>query len=308
MTAIRRIIANGVHDLRVRRFPVEPAPRPDGRGPYPLIWHGLPRQTRLDSDGVVVVDHPENGSYPNPVSMCLYALSWHSRVHHDAPADPATRQDRLAPLLTQARWLREHQDPDGGWRYPVPIPRYRVPAGWYSGMAQGLAVSTLLRAYDLTDEKSFADSADGAIELLLRSVDQGGCADYDVTGRPFLEECAKTPANHVLNGAIFALFGLIEHQHRRGGTAHVPAQQRLADELGHYDLGYWSRYDREFAWPATANYHSLHVSLLTALAKLTGQPVFQATAVRWRRQLTNPIWVLRARTVKAAQVWRHRHV
>lgn len=302
MTALRSLLASGVRDLRVRDYPVAAGARRDGRGPYPMVWTDLPGGTALDADGVVTATGPDGRAYPNPVSMCLYALGEHSR----ALAEDRPDHDRFGAFLTQASWLRTHQDGEGGWRYPVPVPRYGVGPGWYSGMAQGMAASTLLRAHDLTGERSYLDSADGAVEVLLRPVDRGGCADYDERGRPFLEECPASPPSRVLNGALFALFGLIEHQHRTGGSAHLAVQDRLAAELAGFDLGYWSRYDLRWSWPASVNYHALHVSLLAATAGLTGMPVFDDVAGRWRARLRDPASRLRARVVKATQVWRHR--
>jgi hypothetical protein len=296
------LVASGLRDLHIRDYPVATGTRPDGRGPYPLHWDHLPHGTRLDDSAVVTAHGPDGTWYPNPVSMCLYALGRHNRVIAARRTEPAAHR----PLLTQAAWLRSHQDDAGGWRYPVPAPRYGVPAGWYSGMAQGMAASVLLRAYDLTGEESYLDAADGAVEVLLRPVREGGCAHYDAADRPFLEECPTDPANHILNGAVFALFGLIEHQHRRGGDAHLAAQARLADELPRFDLGYWSRYDLRWPWPASANYHALHVSLLVAAAELTGLAPFTAMAGRWRRALHDPRCRLRARLAKATGVWRHR--
>ncbi|RKN45476.1 D-glucuronyl C5-epimerase family protein [Micromonospora endolithica] len=301
MSGLRTLVASGLRDLQVREYPIAPEARPDGRGPYPLFWDQLPHGTRLDGTGVVMAARPGGGWYPNPVSMCLYALGRHNRV---IPARNVGQQAN-GPLLTQAVWLRAHQDAEGGWRYPVRASRYGVEPGWYSGMAQGMAASVLLRAYDLTGEQSYLDAADGAVDLLLRPVREGGCSHYDASGRPFLEECPTEAGNHILNGAVFALFGLIEHQHRRGGDAHAAAQERLADELDRFDLGYWSRYDLLWPWPASVNYHALHVSLLAAAGQLTGLSAFTRMSLRWQRQLRDPRHRLRARLVKATGIWRH---
>lgn len=298
MTTLRGMLASGVRDLRIRHHPVDPAARRDGRGRYPLVWSDLP--ARLDPRGVVLATGPAGERYPNPVSICLFAMAQHSRAGHP----PASL--RVRRFLTQAGWLRDQQDDQGGWRYPVPVARYRVAPGWYSGMAQGMAVSVLLRAHDLTAERSYLEAADRAVRLLLRPVDQGGCADYDRCGRPFLEECPADPPGHILNGALFALFGLIEHQHRRGGTAHLPVQERLAEELDRFELGYWSRYDLRWPGPASVNYHALHVSQLVAAARLTGLSGFAATATRWQGYLRDPRCRWRARAGKAIQLWRHR--
>jgi len=213
----------------------------------------------------------------------------------------------MAGFLTQARHLRASQDAHGGWRYPVPVARYRVTPGWYSAMAQGLAISVLLRAHDLTGEQSYLDAAAGAEDLLLTPSRAGGCADYDEAGRPFLEECPTDPPCHILNGAVYALIGLRERQARTGGAAHMPVARHLAAQLGRYDLGYWSRYDLRFTAPATLAYHSLHISLLEAAGRLLANELFGRTAIRWRSYLRHPGHQLRAATGKALFVLGERH-
>jgi hypothetical protein len=199
------------------------------------------------------------------------------------------------------------QDDNGGWPYPVAVPRYRVEPGWYSGMAQGLAISVLLRAFDLTAEQSYRDAAGAAAILLHRPVGSGGCADFDELGRPFFEECPSDPPSHILNGAVFALIGLRELAGRTGEDSFQPAARRLADQLSQFDLGYWSRYDLRFAAPASHAYHQLHISLLRAAGRAVGDPRFDVMARHWRRYLKRPACRIRAIAGKAGFVLSERH-
>lgn len=289
------LAARAVRDLRPRAYPVETEIRPDGYGSYPLDLRAESRQFRPGQDGVVTVPGPDGRAYFNPVSASLYALgqhtwAWHGREYRD---------QGTARFLAQARRLRLRQDADGGWRYPVAVRRYAVEPGWYSAMAQGLAVSVLLRAADLTQEQSYVDSAGAAAALMLRPVGKAGCADYDESGRAFLEECPSDPPCHILNGALFALIGLRELNGRAGHSAHLPVAQRLAADLQHFDVGYWSRYDLRFPAPATHAYHALHISLLEIAARLLADQTFSRTARRWRGYLRHPGYRLRAAAGKA---------
>jgi heparosan-N-sulfate-glucuronate 5-epimerase len=301
------LIAKALRDMRVRAYPVQEHSPPDATGLYPLDTRIISGQFRRDPDGVVVIAGPDGSDYHNPVSVSLYALGRHTEVGL-APGDTeagsaADRAGaRLAGFLAQARYLRLSQDRDGGWRYPVPAPRYRIGPGWYSAMAQGLATSVLLRAYDITSEQSYLDAAAGAVALLLKPLQEGGCAHYDRWGRPFLEECPTDPPCHILNGAVFALIGLCEREARSGGNAHMAAARRLAADLSQFDIGYWSRYDLRFAAPATMAYHSLHISLLNVAARLSGDQVFTTAALRWRSYLGRPACRLRAAAAKARSV------
>jgi heparosan-N-sulfate-glucuronate 5-epimerase len=166
-------------------------------------------------------------------------------------------------------------------------------------MAQGLAISVMLRAYDITGEQSYSDAAGLASNLLLSPVSEGGCSDYDESGHPFLEEYPSDPPSHILNGAIFALIGLRELEARTGGDIHKAAATRLSTQLTKFDLGYWSRYDLRFVAPASRAYHSLHISLLHVAGDLFSDPFFNSTAIRWSSYLSRPGCRLRAAANKA---------
>jgi len=284
-----------LRDLRVRAYPLATAFRQDGRGPYPLDLRSVSRTFLPGTDGVVTVAGPDGRPFHNPVSVSLYALALHTEMSR-RPDPPAS----VAGFLAQASYLRDSQDANGGWRYPVPVARYRVAPGWYSAMAQGLAISVLLRAHDATAETSYLDAAGAAATLMLEPLAAGGCADYDEAGRPFLEECPSDPPCRILNGAVFAVIGLCEHDARTGGRGHAAAAGlRLAAQLGRYDLGYWSRYDQRFAAPASLAYHCLHISLLEVAARLLADDAFSRTAVAWRANLRHPGNRLRAAVNKA---------
>ncbi len=289
------LLARGVRDLSTPSYPVASGYQPDASGPYPLDLRPASRSFRLDAEGVIIVPGPGRAAYHNPVSASLYALARHT----EATAGPGRPGESAARFLVQARHLRRSQDTRGGWRYPVPVPRYQVAPGWYSAMAQGLAVSVLLRAHDMTGERSFLDAAGGAVRLLLTPLRGGGCADYGASAGPFLEECPSDPPSRVLNGAVFALLGLAEWETRTGGRAHQPAARRLAASLSDYDTGYWSRYDLRFQAPATLAYHTLHIALLEVAARLFRLDELAATADRWRGYLHRPSCRLRAAAHKA---------
>jgi hypothetical protein len=277
-----RLVLRGLRDLRPPAYPVMPA----GGGCYPLDLRPAFGSLRPDGTGVVAVPGPDGRLYHNPVSVSLYALARHT-------------DEARAGFLTQAEYLRASQDGDGGWRYPMPVRRYQVPPGWYSAMAQGLAISVLLRSYDICGERSYLDAAGAAAGLMLRPVADGGCAHYDKAGRPFLEECPGDPPSHILNGALFALIGLAEYEARVSGTACAAVAGRLAGQLGGYDLGYWSRYDLRFDAPASLAYHCLHISLLEAAGRLLGQDAFRQAAAGWRGYLRRPGCRVRAAGRKA---------
>src|SRR5712691_701030 len=243
---LQNLAVKAVGDLRRASYPVLATERiTSAASHYPIDLRPVTSRLRLDERGIGVVPGPSGVMYRNPVSVSMYALG-----RHTAALDPglaeyghAEAAAGMSAMLRQARYLRGSQDGEGGWRYPVPVLRYSVPPGWYSGMAQGLAISVLLRAAAVTGESSFIDAAVGAANLLLRSTNSGGCSEYDGCGRPFLEECPADPPSHILNGALFAFFGLCEFGTHSGTGIPAPATERLRQQLVRFDLGYWSSYD-----------------------------------------------------------------
>lgn len=305
------MVGKAVRDLRRPSFPVDVTTPPgdtptDQPARYPLDLRPMTAGSMLDHEHVVVTRAATGATYRNPVSVSLYALAQHTRALA-AGRSPATTDERppgIQALLTQAVWLRAAQDSNGGWRYPVPVPRYGVRPGWYSAMAQGLAVSVMLRAYATTGERSFLDASEGAVELMLRPLEAGGCSHYDQLGRPFPEECPSDPVSHILNGAVFALFGLCELSGHQGGTVHERVADRLRDSLPEFDLGYWTRYDLRHHAPASFAYHCLHTALLTAAGRALADPRWLAVGTAWDRYTRSPTRRLRAAAGKGRFVLR----
>ncbi|MEV5436051.1 D-glucuronyl C5-epimerase family protein [Streptomyces sp. NPDC052682] len=300
-----------VRDLRRPSFPVDVTTptwemTTDRPSRYPLDLRPMTAGSTLDHERVVVTRAATGETYRNPVSVSLYALAQHTGAlaagRHGAA--PEERPPGVQALLTQAAWLRASQDGNGGWRYPVPVPRYGVRPGWYSAMAQGLAVSVLLRGYATTGERSFLDASEGAVELMLRPLDAGGCSHYDQLGRPFPEECPSDPVSHILNGAVFALFGLWELSRHQNRLLHEGVADRLRDALPAFDLGYWTRYDLRHTAPASLAYHCLHVALLTAAGRVLADPRWLAVARAWDRYTHSPARRLRAAVGKGRFVLR----
>ena len=101
---------------------------------------------------------------------------------------------------------------------------------------------------------------------------------------PFLEEVAVEPGAHILNGAIFALWGFFDLERsgiRDFAAFRTAALGRLERGLPLFDLGYWSKYDLLTRSPATSSYHALHIAQLRALNMLTGRANFTVFADRW---------------------------
>jgi hypothetical protein len=178
---------------------------------------------------------------------------------------------------------------DGAWFHHEPFPHtFTMPSPWLSAMAQGEGASLLVRLYGETGEEVFADSALRALGPLAVPSEEGGVQAL-LGGRPFPEEYPTSPPSFVLNGAVFALWGV----HDVAVALDDPGKRRafsdgvdtLADEIHRWDLGYWSRYDL-FPHPvvnvASSFYHDLHINQLTAMHRIAPRPQLHRTAERFR--------------------------
>ncbi|MDE2571531.1 MAG: hypothetical protein KGM44_03295 [bacterium] len=259
-----------------------------GNGAYGEGWDAAPR----DANGVML---SPGGTIYDPTHIAQFGLEQHSRwvLRSDAEARRA--------FLAQARWLRDQQAVRGGIAgcYPFPFawPAYGAPLGFLSAMTQGEAISLLLRAYETTGENGFLDAAARAAEPFRHEIRAGG-----VTWRSgddvIFEEAAADPPAHILNGWIFALWGLHElhtYSAERDLVAiYEQSVRTLQRRLILYDSGSWSYYNllatrRGFRKLATLKYHAFHIAQLRVMASLVGEACFNVTADRWSAYAESPM-------------------
>lgn len=185
-------------------------------------------------------------------------------------------------FLKLTRWLQAHQDEHGGW--PIWSELNIASASRYSAMTQGECVSALVRAWQLTDEASFAEHAKDALVLLSRPLENGGTAFLKNDDELFLEEAPAIPRSSILNGWVFALFGLYDFWLAfRDGEALALFRRSLntlARHLSEYDAGYWTFYDYN-GHLASPFYHDLHIHQMAALAMVDDNPIFATYYNRW---------------------------
>lgn len=168
---------------------------------------------------------------------------------------------------------------------------------WLSCIAQGQGASVLVRAFLLTDQRTYLDRAIAATKWLIKPVADGGLLDSLPDGSLFFEEYPGSYP-HVLNGCLHALVGL-EDLDRVGSlppevkAIGMEVLEGVSANLSAWDVDGWSTYD--FAPEVrranlnTVNYHAAHIALLVDLAKRSGDPVMTVYAEKWRKSLSNPL-------------------
>lgn len=179
------------------------------------------------------------------------------------------------------QWAVEHQAANGSWdAFGYVNSSDLLPV---SAMAQGEGASLLIRGYQLTGDSVYFHAARQAIDFMLLPLEQGGTADYR-DGGICLEEYIGPGESTVLNGWIFAVFGLYDYGLISGDAHYKNVLQHtvrtMADQLHRFDRGYWSNYNTK-GTIASPFYHKLHLAQLRVMHELFGLDAFQACHDRW---------------------------
>ncbi len=255
-----------------------------------IHWTG-----EVDRDGVPVSTLSDGRKIQFPILLTQKALG-----HYDQWLAEKDDKNRLQ-FLTLCRWLSEHQDESGGWNTWQALFGPKYPK--YSAMTQGQALSVLSRALKLTNDSRFQQTAEKAFNLFLIDVKEGGVTYFEENGI-FLEELPSQPRNTVLNGWIFALFGLYDYNlivnESKVRDMFEQSIDTLAQHLADYDCGYWSYYNSKKSI-SSPFYHSLHISQLEALNLISQNPIFKQYNQQWNIYQHKFINKTRAFIVKTIQ-------
>jgi heparosan-N-sulfate-glucuronate 5-epimerase len=241
-----------------------------------------------DAEGIPLLDyHGKIGLQYNPIAIAQWGLGNFNLFLR------SNDQERRRKSLVAADWLvkRLELNPFGvpvwnhrfDWEYRTPLK-----APWYSGLAQGQGISLLVRIAQETGKSEYLDAASRAFISFSKSTDEGGVVFTDERGDLWFEEYIVSPPTHILNGFIWAAWGVYDFFL---ATKEKPAEElfdravgTLSKNLDRYDLGFWSLYEQSgtrLPMVASRFYHQLHVAQLRLMYRLTGEDVFSRYADRW---------------------------
>ncbi|MGH7804844.1 MAG: D-glucuronyl C5-epimerase family protein, partial [Candidatus Binatia bacterium] len=210
--------------------------------PYPMTFADKARYTGpFDAPGVPVLDYRGAvGRQYNPIAIAQYALAWMNR-QVDGEVD-AERHWRPSVEWLHAN-LERNEAGLSVWFHRFDWPyRETLRNPWFSGLAQGQGISALLRAARLTGDARYSEAAHRAYEPLETPTSRGGVLYVGESGDPWIEEYLVDPPSHILNGFLWALWG-VHDMIRLGGS--VGAERffercvvTLRKNLARYDNGY----------------------------------------------------------------------
>ena len=267
----------------------------------------------FDQEGIPLLDYRgEIGRQYNPIAIAQYGLACWNRWRRSA--EPAWKDRFFHAADWLARNLKENGKKVPVWNHHFDWPyRQTLKAPWYSGLAQGQGISLLVRAAAQENGRGYSEAAEAAFVSFRRSVDEGGIICRDAEGHLWIEEYIVDPPSHILNGFIWALWGVYDFaKWSRGNEARgifEEAVDTLRVNLRRYDAGYWSLYELPNEGPpmlASPYYHSLHIVQLRAMHRLTGEDFFREYADRWQRFKENRLYSALALARKAwYKIWRY---
>jgi len=254
-----------------------------------------------DNSGIPLLNYRGKiGLQYNPIAIAQYGLGNYNLFQRTGDT---TRRDKF---LNAANWLVTNQEPNANglpvwhhqfdWEY-----RVRLKAPWYSGLAQGQGISLLVRVYQDTGDEQYLQAARNAFRSFLTTPDEGGVTYVDEAGNTWFEEYIVRPPTHILNGFIWASWGVFDYclatSDPIAKALFDRASTTLKRNLDHYDVGFWSLYEQSgtrMNMLASRFYHMLHIVQLKILYRMTGIDVFESFANRWESYLRSSLKRIRA--------------
>ena len=255
---------------------------------YMLFAEKADYRGAYDANGIPQLDyHGQIGLQYNPIAIAQYGLGNYNLFRRTG--DPARREK----FLRVADWLCGHLEPNArglevwnhhfNWEY-----RDTLKAPWYSGLAQGQGISLLLRAAKETGDTRYTEAAHRAFKVFSVPTSEGGVAFTDDRGDLWFEEYIVSPLTHILNGFIWATWGVYDYylatKEKSAQDLFTSAVQTLLHNLDRFDLGFWSLYEQSgtrLPMVASNFYHRLHIVQLRVMHRLTGENKFAEVADRW---------------------------
>jgi len=235
--------------------------------------------------------HGKIGIQYNPIAIAQYGLGNYNLFLDN------NNNTRLKKFITVSDWLVENLEPN---RYGISVWHHnfdfeyceKLKSPWYSGLAQGMGLSVLLRAYNETSDNKYLDAHNLAWESFTKDINQGGVIYIDSIGNKWIEEYIVSSPTHILNGFIWALWGVYDTWKVLGTNDAKELFKECLNTIEYnllqYDTNYWSLYElsgTHIPMVSSPFYHKLHIVQLRILYQLTNKSIFIDTANKWEEYL-----------------------
>lgn len=246
--------------------------------PYALQFANVEKfknQYKFDKNGVILVDYNKQGLQYSPVKISQYALALYKSYYLGQINETSFNRS----FYIHANWLVNNIDYTndfGVWRYNISNEFFNATPGWISSMAQGLAISTLIEAYSLTNNKTYLKVAEKALKSYNYDVKEGGIRSYWENGDIWYEEVATTPSSKILNGFIFSLTGPYDYyiitKDEKAKKIFELGIESLYNHINEFDAKYISYYS--MLKNPNKKYNEVHINQLLWIYSITNEEKF----------------------------------
>ncbi len=258
----------------------------------PALVHYIPNNIwggKFDDNGVPMVVDANNDFYYSPVNICQYSFMLLADYIENENKSQVTILKSCINKLDEGKIETNDYI---YWENTKPNKRYDISTPWVSAMDQGQCLSFFLRYYQITGESYYLKKAHKIFKYFNVSVKDGGFKKVDSKGFLWFEEYPSTPSSYVLNGFIYALYGLYDYfRITKNKTAKIfidESNKTLIDNIHKYDCFYWSKYDLLKKELVRYYYQkNVHVPQLKSLYLLTGNEIFNFYSLKWEKNVNS---------------------
>ncbi len=242
----------------------------------------------VDENGVYQFLGYDGNWYIHPLEVAQYGLaSWLAwRKSGD--------EQWIEHALHQCNWLVENQEESGAWYMMHKNPLdHDLPLPWVSGMANGLAISALVRAYWYTNDEKYLVAGKKAYTFLELDVREGGVKRYFDENLYVYEESLKPDLEGILNGHLFSMFGIydLSKEVQACEESFLDNIQNLKKILPKFDMEYWTYYSMA-GEISSGFYHRLVIFQLQSLVEY--DRYFLEFATKMQGYIDNKFYALKA--------------
>jgi hypothetical protein len=257
------------------------------------------REAFLQYDAGIFGDFDDNGvpmvGWGNCAHYSAVNIAQYGFILHSFWLENKSKEylDCMLACLNKLIEMESHEDDSIFWRENYISDRYVMKTNWASAMSLGECLSFYLRIFQITKNEKLLEKAHLIINAFNVPVSQNGVSYKDKNNNLWLEEYPSNPASCVLNGFIYAIFGLMDY-YRITNNSEVKKKidecfVTLINNISLYDAGYWSYYDLQYKELVKYYYQkNVHVPQLEVIYKMTNNPIFDYYAKKWKKNL-NPI-------------------
>lgn len=250
---------------------------------------------KFDENGVPMIGIEQDKVVYSPINIAQFGFMIHSEYLE-------TKEEHLYETLLSCidvlERIKTEDETQAVWWHNYYEVKYKINPPWASAMAQGEVISFYLRMYQLINNENLLRTAQKAYRFLQLEGGEKTVRRYDAAGNLWLEEYPSNPPSYVLNGFVYALFGLFD-LYRITGRTDVKDDidsclETLKTNLHRFDAGYWSRYDLLKGELVRYYYQkNVHVPQMDVLFILSGETIFKLYRDKWLSNINsfNFLWV-----------------